>query len=141
MMTSIPHNVALEGTSDEYTPRKENKFTFGLWTVGNRGRDPFGDFVRPDLPPVRSVQKLSELGAYGISLHDNDLVPFGASAAERERIVREFKQALADYSMVVPMAQPISSFILFLRTGRLPRLILLCVPLLCKKPCQLLISG
>jgi len=79
-------------------------FTFGLWTVGNRGRDPFGDFVRPDLPPVRSVQKLSELGAYGISLHDNDLVPFGVSATERERIVREFKQALADYGMVVPMA-------------------------------------
>src|SRR5437763_9629336 len=104
MTTSIPHNVAREGSSDEYTPKKEDKFTFGLWTVGNRGRDPFGDFVRPDLPPVRSVQKLSELGAYGISLHDNDLVPFGVSATERERIVREFKQALADYGMVVPMA-------------------------------------
>src|SRR6266702_4626475 len=104
MTTSIPHNVAREGSSDEYTPKKEDKFTFGLWTVGNRGRDPFGDFVRPDLPPVRSVQKLSELGAYGISLHDNDLVPFGTSATERERIVREFKQALADYGMVVPMA-------------------------------------
>ncbi len=58
MTTSIPHNVAREGSSDEYTPRKEDKFTFGLWTVGNRARDPFGDFVRPDLPPVRSVQKL-----------------------------------------------------------------------------------
>ena len=104
MTTSIPKNVAQEGSSDEYAPRKEDKFTFGLWTVGNRGRDPFGDFVRPELPPVRSVQKLSALGAYGISLHDNDLVPFGASAAERERIVREFKQALADYGMVVPMA-------------------------------------
>ncbi len=97
MTTSIPHNVAREGSSDEYTPKKEDKFTFGLWTV-------FGDFVRPDLPPVRSVQKLSELGAYGISLHDNDLVPFGVSATERERIVSEFKQALADYGMVVPMA-------------------------------------
>lgn len=104
MTTSIPQNVAHEGSSDEYAPRKEDKFTFGLWTVGNRGRDPFGDFVRPELPPVRSVQRLSALGAYGISLHDNDLVPFGASAAERERIVREFKQALADYGMVVPMA-------------------------------------
>ena len=104
MTTSIPHNVAREGSSDEYTPKKEDKFTFGLWTVGNRGRDPFGDFVRPDLPPVRSVQKLSELGAYGISLHDNDLVPFGISATERERIVSQFKQALADYGMVVPMA-------------------------------------
>ena len=100
MTTTVPR----EWTSDEYAPKKEDKFTFGLWTVGNRGRDPFGDFVRPDLSPIRSVQKLSELGAYGVSLHDNDLVPFGASASERERIVREFKQALSDYGMVVPMA-------------------------------------
>jgi xylose isomerase len=91
-------------TSDQYTPRKEDKFSFGLWTVGNRGRDPFGDFVRPELPPVRSVQKLSELGAWGINLHDNDLVPFDAPPAEQARIVRAFKQALNDYGMVVPMA-------------------------------------
>ena len=91
-------------TSDQYTPRKEDKFSFGLWTVANRGRDPFGDFVRPELSPVRSVQKLSELGAWGINLHDNDLVPFDATPAERDRIVREFKQALNDYGMVVPMA-------------------------------------
>ncbi len=90
--------------SDPYTPRKEDKFTFGLWTVANRGRDPFGDFVRPELAPTRSVQKLSELGAWGINLHDNDLVPFDATPAERDRIVREFKQALNDYGMVVPMA-------------------------------------
>ena len=91
-------------SSEEYRPRKEDKFSFGLWTVANRGRDPFGDFVRPELAPVRSVQKLSELGAWGINLHDNDLVPFDATPAERERIVREFKQALTDYGMVVPMA-------------------------------------
>src|SRR5579883_298082 len=91
-------------TSDHYAPRKEDKFSFGLWTVGNRGRDPFGDFVRPDLNPVHSVRKLSELGAWGINLHDNDLVPFDATPAERDRIVREFKQALNDYGMVVPMA-------------------------------------
>jgi xylose isomerase len=91
-------------TSDQYAPRKEEKFTFGLWTVANRGRDPFGDFVRPELAPTRSVQKLSELGAWGINLHDNDLVPFDATPAERDRIVREFKQALNDYGMVVPMA-------------------------------------
>lgn len=90
--------------SDQYQPRKEDKFSFGLWTVGNRGRDPFGDFVRPELSPVRIVQKLSELGAWGINLHDNDLVPFDATPAERDRIVREFKQALSDYGMVVPMA-------------------------------------
>lgn len=93
-----------ESSSDQYKPKKEDKFSFGLWTVGNRGRDPFGDFVRPELSPVRIAQKLSELGAWGINLHDNDLVPFGASAAERDRIVREFKQALSDYGMVVPMA-------------------------------------
>jgi xylose isomerase len=93
-----------EATSDQYAPRKEDKFSFGLWTVGNRGRDPFGDVVRPDLNPVHSVRKLSELGAWGINLHDNDLVPFDATPAERDRIVREFKQALNDYGMVVPMA-------------------------------------
>src|SRR5260370_1300670 len=91
-------------TSGQYAPRKEDKFSFGLWTVANRGRDPFGDFVRPELSPLRSVQKLSELGAWGINLHDNDLVPFNATSTERERIVREFRQALNDYGMVVPMA-------------------------------------
>lgn len=96
--------VKQELTSDQYKPRKEDKFTFGLWTVGNQGRDPFGDFVRPALDPVKSVKKLSELGAWGVNFHDNDLVPFGATPAERDRIVRDFKQALSDYGMVVPMA-------------------------------------
>jgi len=95
---------AREITSEQYTPSKTDKFSFGLWTVGNRGRDPFGDFVRPELRPVRSVQKLSELGAWGIILHDNDLVPIDASTQERNSIVREFKQALNDYGMVVPTA-------------------------------------
>ena len=93
-----------ELTSDQYTPTKADKFSFGLWTVGNRGRDPFGDFVRPELSPVHSVQRLSELGAWGINLHDNDLVPFDATPEEQQRIVSEFKQALNDYGMVVPMA-------------------------------------
>src|SRR5437764_12260514 len=87
-----------------YTPQKSDKFTFGLWTVGNRGRDPFGDAVRDPVSPVRAVQKLSELGAYGVNLHDNDLVPIDAAPAERDAIVREFKQALGDYGMKVPMA-------------------------------------
>jgi len=95
---------ANEVMSDQYAPKKSDKFSFGLWTVGNRGRDPFGDFVRPELNPVYSVKKLSELGAWGINLHDNDLVPFDATPTERDRIVREFKQALSDYGMVVPMA-------------------------------------
>jgi xylose isomerase len=96
--------LARESSSDQYVPKKEDKFSFGLWTVGNRGRDPFGDFVRPTLDPVDSVKNLSELGAWGINLHDNDLVPFDATLQERDRIVREFKQALNDYDMVVPMA-------------------------------------
>jgi xylose isomerase len=104
MTTSVPQSAPREWTSDEYAPKKEDKFSFGLWTVGNRGRDPFGDFVRPPLDPVYIVKKLSELGAWGVNLHDNDLVPFDATPAERDRIVREFKQALSDYGMVVPMA-------------------------------------
>ena len=88
---------------DAYTPRKEHKFTFGLWTVGNRGRDPFGDVVRDAVTPIRAVQKLSDLGAYGVNLHDNDLVPIDATPAERDRIVKEFKKALDDYGMKLVM--------------------------------------
>ena len=86
------------------TPKAEDKFTFGLWTVGNRGRDPFGDATRPSLSPATIVERLSKLGAYGVNLHDNDLVPIDARAAERDRIVAEFKKALADNGMKVPMA-------------------------------------
>ncbi|HWF88868.1 MAG TPA: TIM barrel protein, partial [Pyrinomonadaceae bacterium] len=90
--------------SETYKPKPEHKFTFGLWTVGNRGRDPFGDATRPTLSPVTIVKRLSELGAYGVNLHDNDLIPIDASPTERDRIVREFKQALDDTGMKVPMA-------------------------------------
>jgi len=90
--------------SETYRPRKEDKFTFGLWTVGNTGRDPFGDAVRQPMAPPYIVKRLAELGAWGVNLHDNDLVPFGASASERDRLVREFKAALEDHGMVVPMA-------------------------------------
>ncbi|HVU49587.1 MAG TPA: xylose isomerase [Polyangia bacterium] len=88
----------------DFVPTKEDRFTFGLWTVGNRGRDPFGDAVRPAIPPTRIVEKLAELGAYGVNLHDNDLVPTDATPAERERIVKEFKAALRQSGMQVPMA-------------------------------------
>jgi xylose isomerase len=90
--------------SDKYLPRPEHKFTFGLWTVGNRGRDPFGDAVRPPLPPVDAVHMLAEAGAYGTCLHDNDLVPIDAPASERDRIVREFKSACEESGLKVPMA-------------------------------------
>jgi xylose isomerase len=86
-----------------FEPTAADKFTFGLWTVGNVGRDPFGEPVRPVLDPVRSVAKLAELGAWGVNFHDNDLVPFDATPAERDRIVAGFKQALRDHNLVVPM--------------------------------------
>src|SRR5690348_18394121 len=89
---------------DAYQPRPEDRFTFGLWTVGNVGRDPFGEPVRAALSPVALAHLLAEAGAYGVNLHDNDLVPIDATAAERDRIVRDFKQALDDYGMKVPMA-------------------------------------
>ncbi|HEU4558664.1 MAG TPA: xylose isomerase [Longimicrobium sp.] len=94
----------MEIKSDAYTPKPEHRFTFGLWTVGNVGRDPFGEAVRPPLSPTRIVQKLGELGAYGVNLHDEDLVPRDANAQERDRIVREFRQALDDSGVKVPMA-------------------------------------
>jgi xylose isomerase len=91
-------------TKDAYTPRPEHRFTFGLWTVGNVGRDPFGDAVRAVVPPVRIVEKLGEMGAYGVNFHDDDLVPRDATAAERDGIVRAFRKALESSGMKVPMA-------------------------------------
>ncbi len=89
---------------DAFTPRREDRFTFGLWTVGNPGRDPFGEPVRAVQKPTRIVEKLAECGAHGVNLHDDDLVPFGSSAAERDGIVRDFKAALEANGLVVPMA-------------------------------------
>jgi xylose isomerase len=87
-----------------YQPQPEHRFTFGLWTVGNIGRDPFGQPVRPTLSPVELVRLLAEVGAYGVNFHDNDLVPIEATPAERDRIVRDFKSALKETGIVVPMA-------------------------------------
>ncbi len=89
---------------DKYTPQPGHKFTFGLWTVGNRGRDPFGDAVRPSLPPNDAAKLLGEVGAWGVNFHDNDLVPIDATPAERDRIVREFRAACEENNLVVPMA-------------------------------------
>lgn len=80
------------------------RFTFGLWTVGNPGRDPFGDPTRSPVDPVDSVGLLAELGAWGVSLHDDDLVPWGSSAAERDRIVARFGAALKEHGLGVGMA-------------------------------------
>ena len=87
-----------------YQPQPEHKFTFGLWTVGNRGRDPFGEAVRETLTPIKAVEMLAEIGAYGVNFHDNDLVPIDATQAERDQIVKDFKQACDDNGITVPMA-------------------------------------
>ena len=91
-------------SSGTYHPKPEHKFSFGLWTIGNRGRDPFGEAVRPAIPPNEIVALLAEVGAWGVNLHDNDLVPIDAVPAERDRIVREFKTACEKHGLVVPMA-------------------------------------
>ena len=87
-----------------YEPKPEHRFTFGLWTVGNVGADPFGPAVRERLSPVQLVELLAEVGAWGVNLHDNDLVPIDASAHERDQIVGDFKKALDATGIVVPMA-------------------------------------
>lgn len=90
--------------SNRYQPKPEHKFTFGLWTVGNVGRDPFGEPVRAPLSPVELVHLLAEVGAYGVNFHDNDLVPIDATPTERDKLVADFKNALAETGIVVPMA-------------------------------------
>ncbi|ABK53836.1 xylose isomerase [Acidothermus cellulolyticus 11B] len=95
--------TASSKTIEVATPSKEDRFSFGLWTVGWQARDPFGEATRPPLDPVEAVHKLAELGAYGVTFHDDDLVPFGSSDAERARLIDRFKKALADTGLVVPM--------------------------------------
>ena len=87
-----------------YEPTPEDKFSFGIWTVGWQGVDVFGGAVRPPMPADRAVRKLAELGAYGVNFHDNDVFPFEASDAERDRKIGDFRQALADTGLVVTTA-------------------------------------
>jgi len=87
-----------------YQPKPEHKFTFGLWTVGNRGRDPFGAEVRGTKTPAELVYLIGEVGAYGVNFHDNDLIPIDATPAEAETIKNSFRKALKDTGLVVPMA-------------------------------------
>ena len=84
-----------------FEPKKEDKFAFGLWTVGNRGADPFGPAVRPRFEPVEIVENLAKLGAWGVSLHDNDLVPIDAK--DRDRRIADFRKSLKDNGMVCSM--------------------------------------
>jgi xylose isomerase len=93
-----------EMPDSNFQPKPEHKFSFGLWTVGNRGRDPFGAAVRETIQPNDIVALLAEVGAWGVNLHDNDLVPIDATPTQRDRIAREFKAACKRNGIVVPMA-------------------------------------
>src|SRR4029079_11185033 len=84
-------------------PSGADRFSFGRWTVGWQARDPFGDATRPPLDPVRAVHRLAELGAWGISFHDDDVVPFEMSEAERESGLKRLRSALDETGLVVPM--------------------------------------
>ena len=84
-------------------PTKDDRFTFGLWTVGWPARDPFGDATRPALDPVESVHRLAELGAYGVTFHDDDVIPFGSDTAARDRHIKRFRAAVDETGLVVPM--------------------------------------
>src|SRR3954463_10745343 len=101
--TQMTHTAPASTLSGEQ-PKQPHRFTFGLWTVGNPGRDPFGLPTREPVDPVDAVHKLAELGAWGISLHDDALIPWGSSAAERDRIVGRFKKALEETGLGVGMA-------------------------------------
>ena len=87
----------------DLAPTREDRFSFGLWTVGWPARDPFGEATRPALDPVETVHRLSDLGAYGVSFHDDDLIPFGSDDGERDKHVRRFIEALDETGLVVPM--------------------------------------
>jgi xylose isomerase len=89
--------------STDRTPTPADKFTFGLWTVGWQARDPFGDATRDALDPVESVHRLADLGAYGVTFHDNDVFPFGSDDAARDGHIKRFRQALDETGLVVPM--------------------------------------
>src|SRR5512141_382923 len=87
-----------------FQPRPEHKFVFGLWTLGNAGRDPFGEPVRERLSPIEIARMICEVGAYGVNLHDNDLIPIDATPAERDRIKVDFHKVLKETGLQVAMA-------------------------------------
>jgi xylose isomerase len=87
-----------------YAPTKEDKFAFGIWCLQNRGRDPFGDQTRPELPALECIRGLAQRNCYGFEFHDNDLIPFGASAAQRDQILRDVQKCMADRDIKATMA-------------------------------------
>src|ERR1700747_1842274 len=93
-------------TTDAYVPAREDKFSFGIWTVGWQGVDVFRRAVRPAMPAGRGVRKLAELGAYGVNFHDNDVFDFDASNAERDEKIAAFRKALEEAGLVGTTATP-----------------------------------
>src|SRR5712664_1723941 len=85
----------------DFEPTRADRFSFGLWTVGWQARDPFGDATRAPLDPVESVHRLAELGAYGVTFHDDDLIPHGS--ADRDALIKRFRSALDETGLAVPM--------------------------------------
>jgi len=92
-----------DGTAMTLTPTRDDKFSFGLWTIGYNGADPFGGPTRPHLDVVEAVNKLAEIGAYGLTFHDDDLFAFGSTDAARQKEIDRAKQAFADTGIIVPM--------------------------------------
>jgi xylose isomerase len=90
--------------TNKYEPKPEHKFVFGLWTLGSVGSDPFGEPVRDRKSPMEIARMIAEIGAYGVNLHDNDLIPIDATAAQRDQIKSEFHKVLKETGLVVPMA-------------------------------------
>ncbi len=90
--------------TDRFQPKPEHKFVFGLWTLGNAGRDPFGEPVRTKKSPIEIARLIAEIGAWGVNLHDNDLIPIDATPAEKDKIKNDFHKVLQETGLVVPMA-------------------------------------
>src|SRR5260370_21761745 len=90
--------------SSAFAPAKEDKFAFGIWCLQNRGRDPFGDQTRPELSALDCIRGLAQRNCYGFEFHDNDVIPFGASASERDQILKNLKKALSDWGIKATMA-------------------------------------
>ena len=90
--------------SSAFAPAKEDKFAFGIWCLQNRGRDPFGDQTRPELSALDCIRGLAQRNCYGFEFHDNDIIPFGASASQRDHVLKDLKKALADWGIKATMA-------------------------------------
>jgi xylose isomerase len=90
--------------SHSYAPTRGDKFAFGIWCLQNRGRDPFGDQTRPELSALECIRGLAQRNCYGFEFHDNDILPFEASASQRDQILRDVKKSLGDWNIKATMA-------------------------------------